>query len=119
MTNTATNPHYKKKKLESERVREGRRHLHVAQKSSLQQLLRTTLAHKSKARLTPSIDVAISRVCAVRRLFAMSVLRGRSNMLLFFSFFLFSFYFLFPDSESPCLTRVTRFLSWLAAPSTT
>lgn len=23
------------------------------------------------------------------------------------------------DSESPCLTRVTRFLSWLAAPNTT
>ena len=36
--------------------------------------LRTTFTHKSKVRLTPSIDVAISRVCAVVRVFAVSLL---------------------------------------------
>lgn len=51
---------------------------------------------------SPSIDVAISRVCAVVRVSAMSMLYG-SNVI----------------QDSPCLTQVTRFLSWLAAPNTT
>lgn len=50
------------------------------QRKSETATLRTTFAHKDKVRLTPSIDVAISRVCAVMRLLAVSVLYG-SNLV--------------------------------------